>query len=102
MMALWRKLSQEGGTMSLTFPNLSRSYDSAGKRIRFLGHDGMVQISFTVAVDAISKKTPEPADAETEYLAAFDAMRGLVHDMARNAYSHGRKNMYALTSADFK
>lgn len=88
--------------MSLTFPNLSRSYDAAGKRIRFLGHDGMVQISFSVAIDVISKKTAEPADAETDYLAAFDAVRSLVHDMARNAYSRGRKNMYALTSADFK
>lgn len=88
--------------MSLTFPNLSRSYDAAGKRIRFLGYDGMVQISFSVAVDAISKKPAELADAETDYLAAFDAVRGLVHDIARNAYSHGRKNMYALTSADFK
>ncbi|HEV2900163.1 MAG TPA: DUF1488 domain-containing protein [Pseudaminobacter sp.] len=88
--------------MALTFPNLSRSYDAAGKRIRFLGHDGMVQISFSVEIDAISKKTAEPANAEIDYLAAFDAVRGLVHDMARNAYSRGRKNMYALTSADFK
>jgi hypothetical protein len=88
--------------MSLTFPNLSRSYDAAGKRIRFLGQDGMAQISFSVAIDAISKKTAEPADAETDYLAAFDAVRSLVHDMARNAHSRGRKNMYALTSADFK
>ena len=89
--------------MALTFPNLSRSYDAAGKRIRFLGHDGMVQISFSVEIDAISKKkAAEPADAETDYLAAFDAVRGLVHDMARNAYSRGRKNMYDLTSADFK
>jgi hypothetical protein len=88
--------------MALTFPNLSRSYDAPGKRIRFLGHDGMFQISFSVTVDAISKEASAAADAETDYLAAFDAARSLIHDMARNAYSRGRKNMYALTSADFK
>ena len=58
--------------MSLTFPNPSRSYDEAGKRIRFVGHDGMFQISFSVAADAISKAPSGTATAEATYLAAFD------------------------------
>ncbi|RUX63638.1 DUF1488 family protein, partial [Mesorhizobium sp. M7A.F.Ca.US.014.04.1.1] len=44
--------------MSLTFPNRSRSYDEAGQRIRFVGHDGMLQISFSVAADAMAKMRP--------------------------------------------
>ena len=47
--------------MSLTFPNRSRSYDEAGKRIRFVGHDGMFQISFSVAADAMTRMQPATA-----------------------------------------
>ena len=54
--------------MSLTFPNRSRSYDAAGRRIRFVGHDGMFQISFSVAADAMSKMRPETAADEAGYL----------------------------------
>jgi hypothetical protein len=87
--------------MALTFPNASRSYDETGKRIRFVGHDGMFQISFFVEVGALSDVAPEAAGAEAGYLAAFDASRGSIQDIARNAYSRGRGNMYVLTSADF-
>jgi hypothetical protein len=87
--------------MALTFPNLSRSYDAVGKRIRFLGYDGMFQISFFIPVEAISRKTPEAATAEADYLASFDAARGSIYGVAHKAYSRGRKNMHVLTSADF-
>ena len=50
--------------MSLTFPNRSRSYDEAGKRIRFVGHDGMFQISFSVAADAMTKLGDKLGEAE--------------------------------------
>jgi hypothetical protein len=86
--------------MSLTFPNRSRSYDEAGKRIRFVGHDGMFQISFSVAADAISKEPPGTA-TEATYLAAFDTASSSIHDVARNAYARTRKSMYVLTAADF-
>jgi len=29
--------------MALNFPNFSRSYDAAGNRIRFWGHDGAIE-----------------------------------------------------------
>jgi hypothetical protein len=87
--------------MSLNFPNRSRSYDSAAKRVRFVGHDGMFEVPFSVEIGAFSKAKPLPV-SEDGYLAAFDAARTSIYDVAREAYSHGRKNMYVLTSADFK
>jgi hypothetical protein len=88
--------------MALTFPNRSRSYDEAGQRIRFLGHDGMFEIPFAVEVDALaSARTPAPT-AEAGYLAAFDGARDAIHAVARKAYAHGRKNIYLLTPADFR
>lgn len=87
--------------MSLNFPNRSRSYDGAGKRIRFVGHDGMFEVPFFVEIGTFSKATPPPV-SEDDYLAAFDTARTSIYDVAREAYSHGRKNMYVLTPADFK
>ena len=40
---------------ALTFPNRSRSYDEAGQRIRFIGHDGMFEIAFAVETDDASQ-----------------------------------------------
>lgn len=88
--------------MSLTFPNPSRSYDEASKRVRFVGHDGMFQISFSVATDAISKMQPGTAASEATYLAAFDTASNSIHDVARNAYARTRRSIYVLTAADFR
>jgi hypothetical protein len=35
-------------------------------------------------------------------LAAFDAARDSILDVARKAYSRGRKNLFVLTPADFR
>jgi hypothetical protein len=86
--------------MSLTFPNSSRSYDETEQRIRFLGYDGMFQISFTVTVDALSKGKFGVAEAEARYLSAFDAARKHIQDIASKAYARTRKSSYALTAAD--
>ncbi|MFB9979934.1 DUF1488 domain-containing protein [Mesorhizobium kowhaii] len=87
--------------MSLTFPNRSRSYDEAGKRIRFVGHDGMFQISFSVAADAMAKMQPATVSNEAGYLATFDTESSAIRDVASRAYDRTRKSMYVLTAADF-
>ncbi|TIT03629.1 DUF1488 domain-containing protein [Mesorhizobium sp.] len=87
--------------MTLNFPNRSRSYDAAARRIRFVGHDGMFEVPFFVEIAALSAATVT-SGAEAEYLSAFDAERSSIQDVAREAYSHGRKNMYVLTQADFR
>lgn len=86
--------------MGLTFPNSSRSYDSEHGRIRFVGHDGMFQISFSITTDAILQKQLEGADVERRYLAAFDVSRSLIQAIATKAYERTRKTTYALTAAD--
>jgi hypothetical protein len=87
--------------MSLTFPNRSRSYDEAGKRIRFVGHDGMFQISFSVAAEAMAKMQPAAATDEAGYLATFDTQSSAIRDVAAKAYERSRKSIYVLTAADF-
>lgn len=89
--------------MTLNFPDPIRSYDAAAKRIRFTGHDGMVEVPFVVEVAALATAGPAAAPGTAaEYLSAFDATRSSIHDVAREAYSHGRKTMYVLTLADFQ
>ncbi|WP_309086636.1 DUF1488 domain-containing protein [Chelativorans sp.] len=84
--------------MSLTFPNRSRSYDKAGQRVRFVGHDGMFEVPFYVETDALRTS----AIGEIEFLAAFDAARATIHDVARETYANGRRTFYVLTAADFR
>jgi hypothetical protein len=39
--------------------------------------------------------------SEAKYLSAFDAVRTSILEIAREAYSHGRRNYYTLTATDF-
>lgn len=88
--------------MALTFPNPSRSYDVAGQRVRFHGHDGMFEIAFLVDIKAFAEAASEKVPSEADCLAAFDAARNSIQVVARKAYSYGRKNLYVLTPADFR
>lgn len=88
--------------MTLTFPNRSRSYDPAGQRIRFVGHDGMFEIPFFLENNALPAKARGTATDEKNCLAAFDEARSTIYDVAQELYSHGRKNMFVLTRRDFR
>ncbi|PSH70264.1 DUF1488 domain-containing protein [Phyllobacterium brassicacearum] len=88
--------------MALTFPNRSRSYDTAHQRVRFLGYDGLFEVPFFIEAAAFSNAGSNMDSVEEDYLAAFDAARGTILDVARQVYSYGRKNMYVLTPADFE
>ena len=87
--------------MTLSFPNPSRSFDEARNAVRFIGHDGMFEVPFFVQVDALGVGGASAA-REAESLTAFDAARGSIHDVAREAYSQGRRTSYTLTPADFR
>lgn len=84
--------------MTLTFPNRSRSYDEAGQRVRFTGYDGMFEVPFFVETDALRTV----ATGEANYLAAFDAARATIRDVARAIYGSARRTVYVLTAADFR
>lgn len=87
--------------MSLAFPNPSRSFDGVRNAVRFIGHDGMFEVPFFVEAEALSGRAASPL-SEAECLSAFDRARRSIQDVAREAYSHGRRTSYTLTSADFR
>ena len=65
----------------------------------------MFAVRFFVDADVLAQSdiTLRAAGAsERKYLSAFDALRTSIQDVAREAYSHGRRNFYALTAADFR
>ena len=86
--------------MSITFPNPSRSYDDRNDWVRFVGHDGMFQISFSIAAAALSKKIARQLSTEEDFLSAFDAERPSIETIASKAYSQTRKSSYAFTADD--
>lgn len=87
--------------MSLTFPNRSRSFDEARHGVRFLGYDGMFEVPFLVEATALQQKDPATA-SEDSCLAAFDAGRGSIHDVARRIYSNRRQTIYVIKAADLR
>ncbi|MDN5928478.1 MAG: DUF1488 domain-containing protein [Hyphomicrobiales bacterium] len=91
--------------MTLDFPNLSRSFDETRNAVRFIGHDGMFEVPFFIEADALaptSRKGGGLEGAEAASLAAFDAGRRSIHDVARKLYSRGRQTSYIITAADVR
>jgi hypothetical protein len=78
--------------------DLSRSAATDGMlslnlEIRFFVEAGALAISGTAL--------PTMPMSEARCLSVFDAVRTPILDVAREAYSHGRRNYYTLTAADF-
>lgn len=96
-----RNTSLRMANVTLEFPNRSRSFDEGRNAVRFSGYDGMFEVPFFVEADALTVQG-ETMLSENECLAVFDAARGSIHDVAREAYSHGRQTSYTLTAADFR
>ena len=88
------------GTMSLSFPNQSRSYDATLRAVRFWGHDGAMEVAFFVNEDALKRIEPSMRSDETGLLNAFDSHRGLIYAAATKVYRRSRKGSYELTAAD--
>ena len=87
--------------MTLEFPNRSRSFDEARNAVSFIGYDGMFAVPFFVEAEALAR--PGMARlSEADLLTEFDAARISIYDVAREAYSHGRRTSYTLTAADFR
>jgi Protein of unknown function (DUF1488) len=94
-------VSMGTGTMSLNFPNQSRSYDATLRAVRFWGHDGAMEVSFFVNEDALKRLEPRSQPSESGLLRAFDSHRDLIYAAAAKAYRRGRKGSYELTIAEF-
>ena len=90
--------------MTLAFPNPSRSFDEARNAVLFFGHDGVSEIRFFVEAGALARSgtaLPMSGMSEAKCLSAFDAVRTSILEIAREAYSHGRRNYDTLTGAQF-
>ncbi|MDH4991029.1 DUF1488 domain-containing protein [Aquamicrobium lusatiense] len=85
--------------MALAFPNQSRSFDDVNIGVRFIGHDGMVSVPFMVESEAL-RKMGFATQSESSTLAAFDAARTSIYEIARDVYSHARQTTYRITAAD--
>jgi hypothetical protein len=88
--------------MALNFPNRSRSYDAAGNRIRFWGHDGAIEVPFFLEMSALLRFFPGTPNVESPILAAFDAVRDRITEAAAGLYSARRRRpFYVLAIGDF-
>jgi len=86
-------------SMTLRFPNQSRSFDDKRNRVRFWGYDSAIEISFFVEANALQKLSPEMSTTEDGYLKAFDATRERIHEVADKVYARDHKGSYAYTLA---
>ncbi len=86
--------------MSLSFPNLSCSYDPDWRRIRFWGHDSAMEVRFFLEVDAIFVLYPKTTDSEAGILAAFDAAREYIVAAAAKVYTPGQRHSFYTLTAD--
>jgi hypothetical protein len=87
--------------MALGFPNHSRSYDRRGRRVRFWGHDGALEICFFVEQGALGKMDPGAERDESKILNAFDRYRDRILEVAARVYSFRRRDSYTLLASDF-
>jgi hypothetical protein len=60
-----------------------------------------MEASFFVVQDALSKLAGRGVNGESEGLAAFDANRARIYEVAATVYGKGRKGSYELVRRDF-
>lgn len=91
--------------MTLSFPNPARDFDEKRNAVHFTGYDGLTEVAFFVDTGALRRPAGEGHgrdSTDATFLFAFDALRASIYDVAREAYSHGRRTSYTLTAADFR
>ena len=87
--------------MALSFPNLSRSFDPEGQRVRFWAYDSAMEVSFFVNVSALLKLYPDSGRDEVAMLATFDANRDRINVAADRVHASDRQNFHILDADNF-
>ena len=87
--------------MTLSVPNPSRSYDESRRRVRFVGHDGLMQIRFFVPVVILAEDLVSRTPTESDYLSAFDGMRKRIFEIARKTYDSRQRDTIELDPRSF-
>lgn len=75
--------------------------DARGRRVRFWGYDGALEISFFLDQRAFCRMFPNPTMDKTGILIAFDRYRDQILDVAAKLYSGRRRDGYTLQASDF-
>jgi hypothetical protein len=84
---------------TVTFPNLSRSYDATRHAVRFWGYDRSMENTFYVSAEALEQIQPNARDA-ADLLRAFDINRDRIYAAAAKVYARGHRGSYDLNAAD--
>ena len=87
-------------TMTINFPNQSRSFDATQGGVRFWGYDQSMEATFLVTVDALRRIAPGVQSEAADLLRAFDLHRERIYAIAAKVYARGRRGSYALVAAD--
>lgn len=91
--------------ITIEFPNISRSFDESKNRICFWGYDKTIEVSFYISAEVLQRIQKGVGSAESELLAAFDAVVDKIHAVAAKVYansSRGKgKYTYVLNPEDF-
>lgn len=86
--------------MAISFPNESRSYDSARRAVRFWGYDSAIEASFFVTENALKQLQPDIQPDEASFLRAFDKNKELIHRAASRLYRRGQSGAYQVSARD--
>ncbi len=86
--------------MTLTFPNLSRSYDTTRECVRFSGYDHTREVSFFVEEGALRQVDGGALATQDSLLSAFDRNRDRICRAATKAYDKRHAGSYTLKTAD--
>ncbi len=73
---------------AIQFPNSSRSFDECKNRVCFWGYDKTMEVCFYIGVEALQKIHKGAGSAEAELLAAFDATKEKIEEVASAIYNN--------------
>jgi hypothetical protein len=83
--------------MALNFPNPSRTYEPAERRIRFWGYDNSREVVFLID-DAVTLRLSRSAGSdESSVLEAFDDHRSEILTLAQKMYKGDPRRKYAIS-----
>jgi hypothetical protein len=92
---------RDGMSMTISFPNQSRSFDATRRAVRFWGYDSAMEASFFIEEEALRRIQPGVLSDEGSLLAVFDAHRESIFATAAKVYARRHKGSYDLIAADF-
>ena len=87
--------------MALSFPNPSRRYDAARRRVCFWAYDSAMEVPFFLEESVLFRLDPKTKNAEAAMLATFDAARDRIHSVAERVHAFQKRSFHILVASDF-